>query len=103
MPHRKFGLSETLRRGLAHYRHCRRLWSSRGFREITRIIRTADAVGHRIGGNPARRSPGNVRLDDQELSSGTRRAERSHCRAACFEELHELRTESRGEIRLAEC
>src|SRR2546430_1009774 len=103
MPHWKFGLSETLRRGLAHYRYRRRLRRSRGFRKTARIIRTTDAVGDRVGRNPTGWSPGNVRLDDQELSSGPRRAEWSHCRVTCFEEFHELGTKSRGEVWLAEC
>src|SRR5262249_45454173 len=98
MPDRQLGLSEALRRRVAHHRNRRGVRRSRRFRQTAGVIRAADALGSGTGCNSTGRTSGNVRLDDEELPSGTRRAEWSDGGAAGFEKLHELRTEPRSEI-----
>src|SRR5689334_20464277 len=103
MPDRQFGVPEALRCRVAHYRYRRSVRRGRGIRQAARIIRAADALGSWPGCNSTRRTSGDVRLDDEELSSWPRRAKWAHCSVSRIEKLHELRAKPGSEIWMGEC
>src|SRR5262249_16962623 len=98
MPYRQFRVSETLRRGMAHHGNRRGFWRRGRIGQIARPLRATDALGPRSCGDSACRIARNVRLDDQEFSSRTCRAEWINSGVVGFEKFHELRTKPRSKV-----
>ena len=76
VPHRQRGVSRPLRSRLAHHRYGRRVRRGGGQRQAAGPDRTADGLGARPRRDAAGRPARDVRLDDQELPSRARGAER---------------------------
>ena len=102
MPHRQRGLSRPLRPRLAHHRHRRRVRRGGGLRQGARAHRAADGLGAGAGGHPAGRPARDVRIDDQELPSRPRRAERPDRGAPGLAQLHQHRGRPRRQERLGQ-
>src|SRR5262245_9511611 len=98
MPYWEFRVSETLRCGMAHHRNRRCFWRRGRIGQTARPLRATDALGARSCGDSACGIARNVRLDDQEFSSGTCRAEWIDSRVAGFEKFHEFRTKSGSKV-----
>src|SRR4029453_19672809 len=83
---------------MAHHRNRRCFWRCGRIEQIARPLRATDALGARSCGDSACRIARNVRLDDQEFSSRTCRAEWIESRVAGLEKFHELRAKPGSKV-----
>src|SRR5262245_45947609 len=98
MPYREFRVSVTVRCGMAHDRNRRCFWRGGRISPIARPLRSTGCLRAWSCGDSAGRIARNVRLDDQEFSSRTCRAEWIDSRVAGLEKFHELRTKPGSEV-----